>query len=117
VTTRPTRGHHADSRRLPNGVNLTSEMIKTRVPHGYCSRHLAAEACPYADICENFDNYQTDASFLPQRQEQLADAQALQDDAVQRGWDSKVARHARLIASLQRHVNGLKDNPPMHSEP
>jgi hypothetical protein len=25
---------------------LRSEMIKTRVAHGYCSRHLAADACP-----------------------------------------------------------------------
>ena len=25
---------------------LNSEMIKTRVAHGYCSRHLAAEPCP-----------------------------------------------------------------------
>ena len=31
---------------------LQSEFLKTRVAHGYCSRHLAAEACPYANICE-----------------------------------------------------------------
>lgn len=96
---------------------LNSEMIKTRVAHGYCSRHLAAEACPYANICENCDNYQTDASFLPQLQDQLADAQALHEDAVQRGWDSEVARHARLIASLQRHVDRLKDDPSGPSRP
>ena len=35
---------------------LDSEMLKTRVAHGYCSRHLAAEACPYANICENCNN-------------------------------------------------------------
>ena len=64
-------------------------MIKTRVAHGYCSRHLAAEACPYANICENCDNYQTSAQFLPQLQDQLADAQALHDDALDRGWDRK----------------------------
>jgi len=91
---------------------LTSEMIKTRVAHGYCSRHLAAEACPYANICENCDNYQTSAQFLPQLQDQLADAQALHDDALERGWDSEVARHARLIASLQRHVDHLKRDTP-----
>ena len=34
---------------IPNRVTwLRSEMLKTRVAHGYCSRHLAAEACPYA---------------------------------------------------------------------
>jgi len=91
---------------------LDSEMIKTRVAHGYCSRHLAAEACPYANICENCDNYQTSSHFLPQLQDQLADAQALHDDALNRGWDSEVARHARLIASLQRHVDRLKRETP-----
>ena len=30
---------------------LASEYLKTRVATGYCSRHLAAEACPYANIC------------------------------------------------------------------
>jgi site-specific recombinase XerD len=91
---------------------LDSEMIKTRVAHGYCSRHLAAEACPYANICENCDNYQTSARFLPQLQDQLTDAQALHDDALDRGWDSEVARHARLITSLQRHVDRLKRDTP-----
>jgi len=91
---------------------LTSEMIKTRVAHGYCSRHLAAESCPYANICENCDNYQTSSQFLPQLEDQLADARVLHDDAVQRGWDSEVARHARLIASLQRHIDRLKHDTP-----
>ena len=27
---------------------IASEFLKTRVAHGYCSRHLAAGACPYA---------------------------------------------------------------------
>jgi site-specific recombinase XerD len=91
---------------------LTSEMIKTRVAHGYCSRHLAAETCPYANICQNCDNYQTSSQFLPQLEDQLADARVLHDDAVQRGWDSEVARHARLIASLQRHIDRLKHDTP-----
>jgi site-specific recombinase XerD len=98
---------------VPNKIAwLSSEMIKTRVAHGYCSRHLAAEACPYANICENCDNYQTSRQFLPQLQDQLADAQALHDDAVERGWDSEVARHARLIASLRRHIEQLKRGTP-----
>lgn len=96
---------------------LDSEMIKTRVAHGYCSRHLAAEACPYANICENCDNYQTSSQFLPQLEDQLADAHALHDDAVQRGWDSEVARHTRLITSLQRHVDRLKREKPTMSPP
>lgn len=96
---------------------LDSEMIKTRVAHGYCSRHLAAEACPYANICENCDNYQTSSQFLPQLQDQLADAQALHDDAVQQGWDSEIARHTRLITSIQRHVDRLKRDTPSSATP
>jgi len=37
---------------IPDKVSwLNSEMLKTRVAHGYCSRHQAADACPYANIC------------------------------------------------------------------
>jgi hypothetical protein len=57
----------------------------------YCSRHLAADACPYANICEQCDNYTTTAEFLPQLQAQLADTVALREDAEARGWDSEVA--------------------------
>ena len=94
---------------LPSKLDwLRGEMLKTRVAHGYCSRHLAAEACPYANICENCDNYQTSTKFLPQLQDQLADTKALHDDAAERGWDSEVARHARLITSLQHHIDRLR---------
>jgi len=45
---------------VPDHIDwLHSEMIKTRVAHGYCSRHLTAGACTYANICE-----QTGASDL-----------------------------------------------------
>jgi integrase len=38
---------------VPDRVQwLASEMLKTRVAHGYCARELAAEACLYANICE-----------------------------------------------------------------
>ena len=87
-------------------------MLKTRVAHGYCSRHLAAEACPYANICEHCDNYTTSTRVRAHLQDQLADAQALRDDARGRGWDSEVARHARVIASLQRHLDSLKRDTP-----
>jgi integrase len=94
---------------VPDRVTwLHAEMLKTRVAHGYCSRHLAAEACPYANICEQCDNFTTSTEFLPQLQAQLTDAIELRDDAEARGWDSEVARHARVIASLQRHLNRLK---------
>ena len=86
---------------------LHEEMLKTRVAHGYCSRHLAAEACPYANVCEQCDNYTTSVDFLPQLQAQLADENTLREDAEARGWDSEVARHSRVITSLQRHLDRL----------
>jgi integrase len=87
---------------------LRAEMLKTRVAHGYCSRHLAAEACPYANICEQCDNFTTSVEFLPQLEAQLADITALRDDAEARGWHTEVARHAHVITSLQRHIDRLQ---------
>ncbi|HEY6311522.1 MAG TPA: tyrosine-type recombinase/integrase [Streptosporangiaceae bacterium] len=54
---------------IPGRVQwLRAEMLKTRVAHGYCSRQLAAEACPYANICEQCENYVTAPEFIPQLQ-------------------------------------------------
>jgi hypothetical protein len=78
---------------LPDRVQrLRAEMLKTRVAHGYCSRQLAAEACPYANICEQCDNFATAPEFIPALQAQLTDATALHDDATERGWHTEVAR-------------------------
>jgi site-specific recombinase XerD len=94
---------------VPDRVEwLRAEMLKTRVAHGYCSRQLAAEACPYANICEQCDNFVTTTEFVPALQAQLADVTALRDDAAQRGWDTEVARHARVIASIQSHLDRLR---------
>ncbi|UKA62097.1 hypothetical protein [Arthrobacter sp. FW306-04-A] len=87
---------------------LHSGMLKTRVAHGYCSRHLAAEACPFANICEQCDNYTTSSDFLPQIEAQIHDETELREDALERGWDSEVARHARVNTSLQKHPDRLK---------
>ena len=93
---------------IPGRVQwLRAEMLKTRVAHGYCSRQLAAEACPYANICEQCDNYVTAPEFIPQLQAQLADITALRDDAAARGWHTEVARHSRVIARIQGHLNRL----------
>jgi site-specific recombinase XerD len=93
---------------IPGRVEwLRTEMLKTRVAHGYCSRQLAAEACPYANICEQCDNYVTAPEFVPQLQAQLADITALRDDATERGWHTEVARHSRVIASIQKHLDRL----------
>jgi integrase len=87
---------------------LAQEMLKTRVAHGYCSRHLTAGACPYANICEQCDNFVPTPEFIPVIEHQLADVHALRDDAAQRQWDAEVARHERVIQSLQAHLHRLK---------
>ncbi|MDQ3305694.1 MAG: hypothetical protein M3535_06885 [Actinomycetota bacterium] len=90
---------------------LRSEMLKTRVAHGYCSRDLVAEACAYANICEQCDNYVAAPEFQPALQAQLADIIELRDDARHRDWDSEVARHDRVIASIDGHLRRLKNRP------
>jgi hypothetical protein len=89
---------------------LRAEMLKTRVAHGYCSRDLVADACPYANICEQCDNFVTTADFRPALEEQLADVRVLHQDAVERGWDSEAARHARVIDSIEGHLRRLKNS-------
>ena len=97
---------------VPDRIDwLHSEMLKTRVAHGYCSRHIAAQACPYANICEQCDNFVTTPAFLPALRDQLDDTQALHDDANTRGWPSEAARHHRVIVSLKRHTNRLERHP------
>jgi integrase len=86
---------------------LRSEMLKTRVAHGYCSRSHIAGACPYANICEQCDNYQPAPEFIPALQAQLADVTTLRDDAQTRGWGSEVARHQRVVDSLEGHLHQL----------
>jgi hypothetical protein len=90
---------------------LNSEMLKTRVAHGYCSRDLVAEACSYANICETCPSYTTAPKFTPAITGQLADIQTLRDDAKARGWTSEVARHQRVIDSLERHLRRLQPPP------
>jgi hypothetical protein len=98
---------------IPNDVEwLRSEMLKTRVAHGYCSRDLAADACPYANICETCSNYTTTPEFVPAITAQLADVKALREDADQRGWTSETARHTRVIDSLEQHLHRLQRTPP-----
>jgi integrase len=94
---------------IPDKVTwLSSEMLKTRVAHGYCSRHQAAEACPYANICETCDNFITGPEFTPALRDQLADVQRLHADAQSRRWDSEAARHARVAGALADHIARLE---------
>jgi hypothetical protein len=95
---------------IPDRVDwLRSEMLKTRVAHGYCSRDLVDEACPYANICEQCENYVTTPEFVPALETQLDDVSALRDDAASRGWDSEVSRHQRVIESIDGHLRRLKN--------
>ena len=95
---------------IPERVDwLRSEMLKTRVAHGYCSRELVAEACSYANICEQCENFVTTAEFAPALEAQLTDVTALRDDARERSWDSEAARHERVIASIEGHLRRLKN--------
>ncbi len=93
---------------IPDKVSwLNSEMLKTRVAHGYCSRHEAAGPCPYANICETCDNFVTGPEFRDAIGDQLADVRHLQADAETRGWDSEAARHDRVADALTDHLNRL----------
>ena len=93
---------------LPSKIDwLRGEMLKTRVAHGYCSRHLAAEACPYANVCEQCDNYVPAPEFAPALQAQLADVETLREDAAGRGWTSEVDRHQHVIERLQAHLGRI----------
>lgn len=88
---------------------LASEMLKTRLAHGYCARELAAEACPYANICETCPNFVAGREFIPMIESQLADVRALRDDAADRHWESEVARHERVVVSLEGQLRRLRD--------
>lgn len=61
---------------------------------------------PLREQCENFV---TTPEFVPALETQLADVRALHDDATERGWDSEIARHARVIASIEGHLRRLKE--------
>jgi hypothetical protein len=87
---------------------LNSKMLKTRVAHGYCSRHQAADACPYANICTTCDNFITGPEFTPALRDQLTDVRRLHADAQSRGWDSEAARHAHVGDALADHLSRLE---------
>ena len=96
---------------IPDRVTwLRSEMLKTRVTHGYCSRSEVAGACPYANICEQCDNYQPAPEFAAALKDQLNDVKALRDDAQTRGWDSETARHERVADSIEGHLRRINVN-------
>lgn len=97
------------ARAVPTRVEwLSSEMLKTRVAHGYCSRDPVAGPCPYANICEQCDNYVPAPEFAHSLTSQLSDVTALREDAQERGWVGEVIRHDKVIASLQSHLGRIE---------
>jgi integrase len=87
---------------------LHTEMLKTRVAHGFCSRDPLAGACGYANICEQCNNFVPDPDRIDVLEEQLADIAVLRDDAQTRGWTDEAARHDRVANDLERHLRRLK---------
>ena len=93
---------------IPSRIDwLNAEMLKTRVAHGYCTLDPAAGPCPYANICEQCDNYQPAPEFAPIIAAQLTDIEALRADAANRGWDTEAARQAAVADHLQRHLRHI----------
>jgi len=90
---------------------IASEFLKTRVAHGYCSRHPAAGACPYANICETCDNFVPTPEFVPALCDQVADIDRLRTDAEQRGWAGEAERHGRVIDAIDGHLRRLENHP------
>ncbi len=94
-----------DGTSVPNRADwLRAEMLKTRVAHGYCSREPVAGPCPYANICEQCDNFTTAPEFAPALTDQLADLNTLRDDAEARGWEAEAARHGRVAERVEAHL-------------
>lgn len=103
---------------VPDHIDwLHSEMIKTRVAHGYCSRHLIAGACSYANICEQCDNYVPDPALRGIIESQLTDVIALREDADQRGWTDERIRHQHVADALTRHLRTIENHQPPEHRP
>jgi hypothetical protein len=71
-------------------------VIKSRLGGGFCLRAPAQGAC----ACEHCPNFRSGASYLPVLAAQRTDAEALAQDAEERGWISEADRHRKLIARL-----------------
>ena len=67
---------------------------------------------PLVNICEQCDNFVTAPEFEPALHAQAADIRVLRDDAAARGWESEVARHDRVIASIEAHTRRLESAKP-----
>ncbi len=92
-------------------------MLKTRLASGYCSRHLVAGPCQYANVCETCENFAPGPIFQGALRRQLADVVELRDDARERGWDSEMERHQRVIDGIEGHLRRLEKLPRSETLP
>ena len=98
---------------VPDKVaSLFAEMLKTRLAHGFCARPKAAGPCPYANICEQCNFYVANPAAVTTISAQLDDIRALQADAEARGWEDEAARHQRVTANLEQHLQCLRRDRP-----
>ena len=96
------------NRAVPSKIDwLHTEMLKTRVAHGFCSRDPIAGACPYANVCEQCDNFVPDPTRTDVLEQQRDDIRVLQADAETRGWPDEAARHRRVADTLDNHLRPL----------
>ena len=73
-----------------------------------CERTALPPMASCVGRCEQCEYYVTTTEFIPQHHAQLADTTALREDATERGWHTEVARHSRVIASIQNHLQRLE---------
>jgi hypothetical protein len=100
---------------VPDKVQwLHAEMLKTKLAHGFCARPKAAGPCPYANICEQCDFFVPDPAATATISAQLDDVRTLRADAQARSWHDEAARHGRVEASLQQHLQRLRSH---HTKP
>jgi len=106
------------NRAIPSKIDwLHTEMLKTRVAHGFCSRDPIAGACPYANICEQCDNFVPDPEQADVLEHQRDDIRALRDDATDRGWTDETARHERVVNTLDSHLQRVSRATPADDTP
>ena len=98
---------------VPSRVDwLHNELLKTRVAHGFCSRDPIAGACPYANICEQCDNFVPDPEAADTLTIQRDDIRTLEQDATTRGWTNEAARHHRTADTLDKHLVRINQTRP-----
>lgn len=95
-------------RTIPSKLEwLRGEMLKTRLAHGFCSRDPVAGPCPYANVCEQCDNFVPDPERTDVLTEQRDDIERLRADAEGRGWADETARHQRAADAIGAHLRRL----------